>query len=190
MDVGITPLDLAALPGDLQRCLTPRVERLGYLGDFFRYCGHQPAALLHFYEFTEALKDALPSDVTETVALTVASATRNDYERTQHERLSRRLGFSDEWISSLVGPEADPAGLSTGQRDARALSLAVLNHDWDRAESSLAGLVTRMGQQQAVGVLMLAARYVAHSAISNTLHLAAPSSPQAAQAKRGAVPAS
>jgi alkylhydroperoxidase family enzyme len=179
MDVGIVPLDLAGLPDDLQRCLAPRVERLGYLGDFFRYCGHQPAALLHFYQFTEALKEALPADLTETAALTIAAATGNDYERAQHERLSRRLGFPDEWTASLVGPQAEPAGLSVGQADTRALCLAVLDHDWERAQSRLARLVDRIGEQQAVGVLMLAARYLAHSAISNTLHLAAPGAARA-----------
>jgi alkylhydroperoxidase family enzyme len=174
MDMGVTALDLEGLPDDLRQHLTPRVQRLGYLGDFFRYCGHQPDALLHFHLFTEALKTALPADLTETVALTVATATGNDYERVQHERLSRKLGFSSDWIAALVSTDAAPAGLSVGQLDARALALAVLDHDWDRAQSCLAKLAAGIGQQQAIGVLMLAARYLAHSAISNTLHLAVP----------------
>lgn len=174
MDPGITPLDLADLPDDLQRCLAPRVARLGYLGDFFRYCGHQPAALLHFYQFTEALKEALPADLTETVALTIAARTGNDYERAQHERLSRKLGFTDDWIATLVGPEDEPAGLTADQCDARALALRVLDRDWGQADERLTSLAASVGQEQAVGVLMLAARYLAHSAISNTLHLVAP----------------
>src|SRR6266851_551133 len=108
MDMGVTALDLDGLPDDLRRHLAPRVQRLGYLGDFFRYCGHQPAALLHFYQFTEALKEALPADLTETAALTVAATTGNAYEQAQHERLSKRLGFPDEWTASLVGPEPEP----------------------------------------------------------------------------------
>ena len=174
LDVGVAPLDLADLPDDLRRQLAPRVQRLGYLGDFFRYCGHQPDALLHFYLFTEALKDALPPDLTEAVALTVAAATGNDYERAQHERLARRLGFSDPWIAALAGSEAQPAGLSGEQLGARAVALAMLDRDWDRAQSNLAGLAARVGERQAIGVLMMAARYLAHSAISNTLHLAVP----------------
>ena len=110
LDVGVAPLDLADLPDDLRRQLAPRVQRLGYLGDFFRYCGHQPDALLHFYLFTEALKDALPPDLTEAVALTVAAASGNDYERAQHERLARRLGFSDPWIAALAGSGHSPPG--------------------------------------------------------------------------------
>lgn len=179
MTVGITSLDLADLPDDLRRALTPRVQRLGYLGDFFRYCGHQPNALLRFYQFTEALKEALPADLTETVALTVAAAAGNDYERTQHERLAARLGFPGEWIAALTGDEAQPTGLSAGQRAARAVALAMLDRDWDRAQADLGLLVESVGQRQAVGVLMMAARYLAHAAISNTLHLAAPSAPQA-----------
>jgi alkylhydroperoxidase family enzyme len=181
MDVGVSPLDLPDLPDELRRQLTPRVQRLGYLGDFFRYCGHQPDALLHFHQFTEALKEALPADLTETVALTVAATTGNDYERVQHERLSRKLGFTGEWVASVVSPEPAPAGLSSEQLRARALALAMIDRDWDRAQSRFAELAARAGQQQAIGVLMLAARYLAHSAISNTLHFAAPSLPQTAQ---------
>jgi alkylhydroperoxidase family enzyme len=180
MDVGVTPLELADLPDDLRQQLSPRVRRLGYLGDFFRYCGHQPDALLHFDQFTEALKQALPDDLTETVALTVAATAGNEYERAQHERLSRKLGFTDAWIASLTGGQARPAGLSGGQLDARALALAMLDRDWDRAQSCLTSLAARIGQQQAVGVLMLTGRYLAHAAISNTLHLPIPSALQAA----------
>ncbi|MGH3301641.1 MAG: hypothetical protein ACRDOK_08170 [Streptosporangiaceae bacterium] len=182
MASNIAPLDLTDLPDNLQDRLRPRVERLGYLGDFFRYCGHQPEALLHFYEFTESLKSALPSDVTETVALTIASRTRNGYEQVQHERLSRRLGFDEDWISTLVTPEADPANLSAVQRSARALALAMLAGCWDEAASWLSRLADVIGQPQAVGVLMVSARYLAHSAISNTLHLGLPP-PVAAGAK-------
>ena len=97
MDVGVTPLNLAEMPDDLREQLSPRVRRLGYLGGFFRYCGHQPDALLHFDQFTEALMKALPADLTETAALTIATAAGNEYERAQHERLASRLGFSDAW---------------------------------------------------------------------------------------------
>jgi alkylhydroperoxidase family enzyme len=189
MDVGVTPLDLAEMPDDLREQLSPRVRRLGYLGDFFRYCGHQPDALLHFDQFTEALKKALPAGLTETVALTIATAAGNEYERAQHERLASRLGFSDAWIASLTGAEPRPAGLSDEQLDARALALAMLGRDWGGAQSCLASLAARVGEQQAIGVLMLAGRYLAHAAISNTLHLAIPSAIQAPQAD-GPVPPS
>lgn len=178
MDADVTPLDLADLPDELRQQLSPRVRRLGYLGDFFRYCGHQPDALLHFNQFTEALKKALPPDLTETVALTIAAAAGNDYERAQHERLSAKLGFTSAWIAAVTGAEPRPAGLSAEQLDARALALAMFSGEWDGARSCLASLTARVGQQQAVGVLMLVGRYLAHAAISNTLHLAIPSAIQ------------
>lgn len=186
MDVDVTPLEMADLPEELRQHLTPRVRRLGYLGDFFRYCGHQPDALLRFNQFTEALKKALPDDLTETVALTVASAAGNEYERAQHERLSAKLGFSSAWVAALTGPLARPDGLSEEQLDARALALAMLGGDWDDAQSCLARLTGRVGQQQAVGVLMLAGRYLAHAAISNTLHLTIPPAIRLAPAAQAA----
>jgi alkylhydroperoxidase family enzyme len=73
--------------------LGPRSDAWGYLGEFFAVAGHQPAALLAFHEFTEALKRALPPELTEVVALTTATELGNDYERSQHERLSVNLGF-------------------------------------------------------------------------------------------------
>ena len=62
-----------ALPQNLAVMLRPRVERLGYLGEFFRCAAHQPAALVSFMAFTENLKHALPDRLTETVALTVST---------------------------------------------------------------------------------------------------------------------
>lgn len=186
LDVGVTPLGLAELPDDLKEHLGPRVRRLGYLGDFFRYCGHQPTALLHFDRFTEALKTAVPADLTETVALTIATAAGNDYERAQHERLAGKLGFSAAWIEALTSATPSPDGLSDEQLDARSLALAMLGGEWDRARSCLATLARSVGQEQAVGVLMLAGRYLAHAAISNTLHLTIPPAIRLAPAAQAA----
>ena len=66
--------------------MRPRVERLGYLGEFFQCAANVPDALLAFDVFTAALKRALPDRVTEVVALTVATRLGNAYERHQHER--------------------------------------------------------------------------------------------------------
>ena len=52
----ITPIDFDDLRPDLQDALRARYERLGYLGDFFRFMAHQPAALIAFDAFTEACK--------------------------------------------------------------------------------------------------------------------------------------
>jgi hypothetical protein len=64
--------------------------------------------------------------------------------------------------------------LPEAQRSARQLALAMLAGCWDEAASWLSRLADQIGQQQAVGVLMVSARYLAHSAISNTLHLGLP----------------
>ena len=186
MNVGIAPLELTDLSDDLRQQLSPRVQRLGYLGDFFRYCGHQPTALLHFDRFTEALKKAVPADLTETVALTIATAAGNEYERAQHERLASKLGFSAAWIEALTSATPSPDALSDEQLDARSLALAMLGGEWDHAQSCLATLAARVGQEQAVGVLMLVGRYLAHAAISNTLHLTIPPAIQLAPATQAA----
>ena len=56
----IPRLDFEDLDLDLAKVLEPRVERLGYLGEFFKCTAHQPAALLSFFEFTENSKKGLP----------------------------------------------------------------------------------------------------------------------------------
>ena len=97
----LTRLAFEQLTPDLQSALAPRVERLGYLGDFFQHAAHAPDVLLHFVRMTEALKKALPDRLTETVALTIAVKSGNDYEKNQHERLSEKLGFSRDWIKAI-----------------------------------------------------------------------------------------
>src|SRR5512143_1851057 len=97
----IPRLDMDQLPPPLAAALRPRVERLGYLGEFFQCAANVPDALLAFQQLTEALKAALPDRVTEVVALTVATRLGNDYERYQHERLCRTLGFDDGWIRAV-----------------------------------------------------------------------------------------
>ena len=90
----------------LQAYLRPRIERLGYLGEFFQCAGHQPEALLSFLEFTDHLKHALPNNLTEIVSLTVAQLMNNSYERVQHERLSLKLGFGENWLRVLDAAKA------------------------------------------------------------------------------------
>src|SRR5713101_8139654 len=97
----IPKLTEAEMAPELAKMLRPRVERLGYLGEFFRCAAHQPAALLSFMAFTEDLKRALPVRLTETVALTVSTELDNAYERHQHERLCLKLGLGDAWIRAV-----------------------------------------------------------------------------------------
>src|SRR5262249_9663269 len=104
----IPRLSAEQLPTDVADMLRPRVERLGYLGEFFKCAAHQPAALVSFMAFTEDLKKALPDRLTEIVALTVSTELENAYERHQHERLSLKLGYDEGWIREIEA--RDPAG--------------------------------------------------------------------------------
>src|SRR5262249_35146601 len=106
----IQRLEFDELAPNVRNVLEPRVKRLGYLGEFFKCAGHQPDILTPFMEMTEALKKALPDRLTETGALTVATLMGNNYERHQHERLSRKLGFDEDWVRAVerVSPDAAP----------------------------------------------------------------------------------
>lgn len=172
----LEPVSPVYLPESLRGRLGARIQRLGYLGAFFGYTAHQPDALAGFVDFTEALKAALPDDLTEVVALTVASQLGNEYERSQHVRLARRLGFDAEWIDELTTP-AKPHGesrLDERQQAARRLALAMLADGGHGASPRLIDAVKALGDSDAVGVLLLVGRYVAHGYISNALELTDP----------------
>jgi alkylhydroperoxidase family enzyme len=169
----IRRLGFDELDPQLQDALRAKVERLGYLGEFFAVGGHQPAATAAFQHFTEALKKALPAELTEVVALSLASALGNAYEQVQHERLAATQGFSVEWIAAALG-HGEPSPLSDEARVARRLALAIVDGYGHHAAAELERAVDVLGEEQAVGVLLTVGRYVAHAVIANTLHLAAP----------------
>ena len=160
----IPRLAMADLPPALAEALRPRVERLGYLGEFFACAGHQPAALSGFVDFTESLKDALPPRTTELVALSVAGELGNDYERHQHERLSLKLGFSEDWIRSVTALE-----------EGGIVQRTVLDLLRDHGRSAdVDALAAEQGDAFAVAVLLLTGRYLMHSTVVNALGLAPP----------------
>src|SRR3984893_5726305 len=106
----IPRLSQEELHPDLEAFLRPRIERLGYLGEFFQCTAHVPEALLSFLEFTDHLKHALPINLTEVVSLSVAQLMNNSYERVQHERLSLKLGFGENWLREVLTLKADGTG--------------------------------------------------------------------------------
>jgi hypothetical protein len=169
---GITRIAYEDLPPELKAELAPRVERLGYLGDFFQYAAHQPAALLAFARFTEALRVALPTDVTEVVALTVATWTGNRYERHQHEQLCQKLGVERDWVADVIALEPDR--LDGSARVVQRLVLALLADRGHGVDAELAAVVADLGQEAALGVLLLAGRYQAHSLVANALRIEPP----------------
>jgi alkylhydroperoxidase family enzyme len=193
------PEELAPGVADLLR---PRVERLGYLGEFFRCAAHQPAALISFMTFTEDLKRALPDRLTETVALTVSTELDNAYERHQHERLCLKLGLGEAWIRAVEARDphaafaplalrraspkhAAPSRVRRRERPARQplsdidrrvqdLTLAVLRRHGKNTTAELEALVQAIGHEQAIAVLMLIGRYVTHALMVNALDLTPP----------------
>jgi len=178
----IPRLSAEQMPRELAERLRPRVERLGYLGEFFRCAAHQPRALLSFMALTDDLKEALPDRVTEVVALTVAAALDNAYERVQHERLCLELGFGEAWVREVLagaraGEAADAA--AGGQRSApeqlvQRLTRALLERQGHGVARELDAVVAVLGPAAAVAVLMLVGRYVTHALMVNALALAPP----------------
>lgn len=171
----ITPISAAELPADLAAALRPRVERLGYLGEFFRYAAHQPQALMSFMQFTEDLKRALPDNLTEVVALSVAVLLDNAYERVQHERLSLQRGLGENWVREVLSLRSATDGiLSEAETSLQKLVIAVVTRKGKNAAAELDQVVRAIGPAMTMAVLMLIGRYVTHALIVNTLNLAAP----------------
>jgi alkylhydroperoxidase family enzyme len=170
--VGISPIAYENLPEILHAEFEPRVRRLGYLGEFFQYAAHQPEALLGFARFTEALRVALPAPVTELVALTVATFTGNRYERHQHERLCQANGLGRDWVAGVVALE--PEQLDGQDRLVQRLVLALLADHGHGVDADLTAVVQALGQEAAVGILLLAGRYQAHSLVANALRIEPP----------------
>ena len=170
MSALIPRLSFSELDPQLGEMLRPKVERLKYLGEFFQVTGHQPRALMSFYSLTEDLKDALPDNLTELVALTVAAKMENDYERVQHERLALKLGFSEEWVREILSLEASERSiLSPEELLVQRLCTAVLERDGHKTKVEFEPVVEAIGYKDAVAVLMLIGRYVMHALISNCL---------------------
>lgn len=173
--LNIEPVAAADLPPELTERLRPRVERLGYLGEFFTCAAHQPDALLAFIGFTEALKDSVATNHTELVALTVATAFGNDYERHQHERLATKLGFGRDWVADVERLAPGSAGaLSEIERQVQALVLAMLAGHGRVPHDEVRALADGLGEPETVGLLMLAGRYAAHALMSNAFGVRPP----------------
>lgn len=171
----IARLEFDQLTPRVQDVLRARVERLGYLGEFFKCSGHQPDVLAPFMEMTEALKKALPDRLTEVGALTVATLMGNRYELHQHERLSRKLGFGEAWVAAVeqVAPDSAPE-MSETERAVQRLVVAMIERKGKGVTPELEALVDQIGPQQAVAVMFLVGRYITHAMIVNSLNLAPP----------------
>ena len=171
---GIPRLAFDDLDPELAATLRPRVERLGYLGEFFQVAGHQPRALQAFAEFTEAAREALPTNLAELVALTVATAVGNDYERHQHERLAVRQGLPRSWVAAVEALEPDSGDLLPAESAAQRWVLQAVRTVGVGTTAELAALVEATDPEVAVGVMLLTGRFVAHALIANSAGLQPP----------------
>jgi hypothetical protein len=176
----------ADLPRGLRKQLRPRVDRLGYLGEFFQVAAHQPEALGHFIGFTETLKLSLPLRLVEVIALTVAAETGNDYERVQHERLALSIGLEEHEVRALVDGSIDGATTFDETEIAAAeLARAVTRARGRSCREPYERLEALAPPEVAVACLMVATRYLAHATMANTWGLKPPvESPLAAEAAR------
>lgn len=175
MSTAIPRLEFDQLDPLLAEALLPRYRRLGYLGEFFRVMGHQPRGLLGFVNFTEAAKAQLEKRHVELLAITVASHFGNAYERNQHERLAVRLGYGREWIRAVETLEpASAAGLSDVERRLQRFALDSVRTHGTAGHEAFDELVEQAGPEQAVAILMVVTRYVAHAYMVNVLRLAPP----------------
>ena len=171
-------ISLAQMPEKLAAMLAPRVQRLGYLGEFFQCAANQPDALIGFQNFTEALKQALPDRITEVVALTSAQLMGNAYERVQHERLSLKLGFGQSWITEVLSlGESANGAMQEPELAAQRLVTAVIQRRGYDSRAELERVIILIGHQKAMAVLMLIGRYITHAIIVNSLQLEPPAPP-------------
>jgi alkylhydroperoxidase family enzyme len=175
MSSSIPRLSQEELHPELEAFLRPRIQRLGYLGEFFQCTAHQPKALLSFLQFTDHLKHALPENLTEVVSLSVAQLMNNGYERVQHERLSLKLGFSEDWVREVLSLSSNGHGaLSKQELLVQRLAIAALDRKGHDVAQELEPVVQSLGPAMTIALLMLIGRYVSHAMIANALNLAPP----------------
>lgn len=179
----IPRLSFEELPENLREELDAKVRRLGYLGEFFQIGAHQPDALLHFNRFTETLKEALPHNLVELLALTISTWSGNAYERVQHERLALKLNLAEDWIRDVERLEPDAARYLTDEEKAvQRLALAMAKSQGRDARATSQACLAYCEPARLVAILLTVGRYLAHSAICNTLRFAPPvSSPLGAR---------
>lgn len=170
----IPRLEFDELPDSIARRLRDKYDRLGYLGEFFAATAHQEAALAAFIDFTEASKGELDIRLVELVVLTVACLERVDYERNQHERLALKLGLPRSWVAEVERLDPDRARLDEQEKIVQRFVLTAVQRRGRDVSSELSAVVDELGYRDAVAVLMLMARYVAHALLVNSLGIAAP----------------
>ena len=175
MSTRIPRLEFDELEAGLADILRPRVERLGYLGELFQCTGHVPKVMKHFMVMTEELKAVLPDNLTETVALTIATLADNVYERNQHERLARSQGHSLDWIAEVNSCDPEQALHMTAEEIAvQSYSIAAFKTFGNNVGREFDVLIDGVGHKQAVAITLAVGRCLTHAIMVNSLELAPP----------------
>ena len=79
----------------------------------------------------------------------LSSKLGNLYEQYQNERLSRRLGFSDEWIAEALAPNDGPGSVfSVEEKAVQAFSIAMMERKGQGIEADSVG---RYDEQSVAG---------------------------------------
>ena len=175
MTHSIPRLTFDQLPLEIADALRAKVERLGYLGEFFAATAHQPAALKAFIDFTDEAKGELDMRLVEVIALTVSTMKRVAYEKNQHERLAVRLGYGRDWVAAVecLAPEAQ-AVLTAIEKCVQQFVIAAVTRDGADTSHLLEAVVKLLGVAPAVAVLMVMGRYTTHAILVNSLAIKAP----------------
>jgi hypothetical protein len=172
---GIPRLEFEAIDPAVREQLKPTVERLGYFGEFFQVAAHVKGAIPAFMQYTGAVKAPLSDAQNEVLALTVCGALEADYERIQHERLAKRLGFSLEWIAAACGrPGSHASTLKDDERKLQALAIAMVSSHGLRCTTELHAVVAALGPERAVAALLQVSRFVNIALLCNALSLTLP----------------
>ena len=173
--IDIPRISFDQLPERLRSELDAKYRRLGYLGEFFQVAAHQPDALFHFNRFTEALKDVLPHNLVELLSLSLSTWSGNDYERVQHERLALKFDLSEKWVLDVERLDPDHAARLTDEEKAvQRLALAMAKTQGRDAFDAAQGYRKMCDADRLVAVMLTVGRYLAHSAICNTLRFKPP----------------
>lgn len=174
-DDGIPRIDYDALDPALRESLKPTVDRLGYFGEFFRVAAHVPGAIPAFMQYTGAVKAPLSDAHNEVLALTVCGMLEADYERIQHERLSKRLGFPMTWIAAACGRSgSNVSALSEDERALQALAQSAVSSHGLRCEPELRAVVKLIGPEKSVAALLQISRFMGIALMCNALALELP----------------
>lgn len=163
-------LEFDEIAPDLQTMLKPTVERLGYFGELSQALAQFPNGMKAFMQYTGAVKEPLPFNLSEVCALTVCSRMGGDYERIQHERLALKSGMDRAWIGELTGAETpSPSVLDDTETKVRDLARVVVDGNGRGSEAELAAVVAAIGPEQALAVMLQITRFMTISVLVHSL---------------------